>query len=81
MPEKGTIRTERRLAASPARVWAALTDPAFIARWWAPGDIRPVVGHRFDLDMGKWGRQAYEGMGDGWPRVLAQLEDALEGRR
>lgn len=45
---------------SPAAVWKALTDPSLHARWWAAGDIRPVVGHQFDLDMGKWGRQRCE---------------------
>jgi uncharacterized protein YndB with AHSA1/START domain len=44
----------------PAAVWRALTDPALMARWWAAGDVRPVVGHRFTLDMGPWGRQPCE---------------------
>jgi uncharacterized protein YndB with AHSA1/START domain len=26
----------------------------------AAGDIKPVVGHRFTLDMGSWGRQECE---------------------
>src|SRR5262249_18432087 len=30
------------------------------ARWWAAGDVRPIVGHRFDLDMGQWGKQPCE---------------------
>ncbi|GAB2725441.1 SRPBCC domain-containing protein [Kitasatospora kifunensis] len=41
-------------------VWKALTDPDLHARWWAAGDVRPVVGHRFTLDMGPWGQQACE---------------------
>lgn len=44
----------------PAAVWQALTVPELHARWWAAGDIRPVVGHRFDLDMGRFGKQACE---------------------
>ncbi len=28
--------------------------------WWAAGDVRPVVGHRFTLDMGEWGQQRCE---------------------
>lgn len=44
----------------PAAVWRALTDPAEHAKWWAAGDVRAVVGHRFDLDMGAWGKQACE---------------------
>jgi len=44
----------------PAVVWRALTDPTLHARWWAAGDVRPVVGHRFTLDMGRWGAQPCE---------------------
>jgi uncharacterized protein YndB with AHSA1/START domain len=44
----------------PSAVWKALTDPELHARWWAAGDVRPVVGHRFTLDMGKWGIQPCE---------------------
>jgi uncharacterized protein YndB with AHSA1/START domain len=117
---------------APEAVWKALTDPALHARWWAAGDVRPVVGHRFELDMGKWGKQpcevievdpgrllkyrfgigmidtkitwrlaaeaggtrlrmthegfdmdspmgkmAYEGMKEGWPKVVANLATAL----
>ena len=54
------IVVERVYAHPPAAVWRALTDPALHARWWAAGDVRPVVGHRFDLDMGRWGRQPCE---------------------
>jgi uncharacterized protein YndB with AHSA1/START domain len=54
------IQVEHRYRHSPAAVWAALTDPALIARWWAPGDVRAVVGHRFEFDMGKWGKQQCE---------------------
>jgi uncharacterized protein YndB with AHSA1/START domain len=32
----GTVRLERRLAASVDRVWAALTDPARLGDWLAP---------------------------------------------
>jgi uncharacterized protein YndB with AHSA1/START domain len=45
---------------SPAELWRALTTPELHARWWASGDVRPVVGHKFELDMGKWGKQACE---------------------
>jgi uncharacterized protein YndB with AHSA1/START domain len=113
-------------------VWAALTDPALLARWWVAGDIKPLVGHRFTLDMGNWGtqpceviaveperllsyrfaegsldttitwrlepegagtrlflehagfdldspmgRQAYRGMGEGWPHVLDRFDTVL----
>lgn len=50
-----SIHIDQFIARPPASVWRALTDPAFLAKWWAPGDIAPVVGHEFILDMGKWG--------------------------
>lgn len=54
------IQVDHWFPHAPAAVWKALTDPALHARWWAAGDVRPVVGHRFDLDMGKWGKQPCE---------------------
>ncbi len=54
------IEIDRFYAHPPAALWRALTDPELHARWWAPGDVRAVVGHRFTLDMGKWGQQACE---------------------
>ena len=56
----GTIRVEHEYRHPPSAVWRALTDPTLHARWWAAGDVRAVVGHRFTLDMGKWGQQPCE---------------------
>ncbi len=50
------IQVDQFLEHPPGRVWRALTDPAMLARWWAAGDIRPEVGHRFHLDMDSWGQ-------------------------
>ena len=127
-----TIRLDIALPHPPAAVWRALTDPELHAQWWAAGDVRAEVGHRFELDMGAFGRQpctvtdvdperllryrfaegsldttitwtlvpegdgtrlhlehagfdldsplgrqAFQGMGHGWPGVLARLEPAL----
>jgi len=60
MKEQGTIEVEHLYAHPPSAVWKALTDPALHARWWGAGDVRPIVGHRFELDMGKWGLQPCE---------------------
>ena len=60
MNAPAVIRVNHFYAHQPARVWQALTDPALHARWWAPGDVRAIVGHRFELDMGQWGKQACE---------------------
>ena len=56
----GIIRVEHVYRHPPSSVWRALTDPVLHARWFVPGDIRPIVGHRFTLDMGKWGQQPCE---------------------
>jgi uncharacterized protein YndB with AHSA1/START domain len=58
--ETGTIEVEHLYAHPPSAVWRVLTDPELHARWWAAGDVRPIVGHRFELDMGKWGLQPCE---------------------
>lgn len=60
MHQPAVIQLEHYYPHAPARVWEALTDPELHARWWAAGDIRPIVGHRFDLDMGAFGKQACE---------------------
>ena len=57
---ENAIRLERRLPHPATAVWAALTTPELLARWWAPGDIAPIVGHRFVMDMGAWGQQQCE---------------------
>lgn len=132
MTENNTLTFEKFLPHPPAAVWKALTDPDLHARWWAAGDIKPVTGHRFTLDMGNFGsqpcevievddqrllayrfaegsldttitwtlhpegqgtrlvlthadfdldspmgRQAYAGMGKGWPHILNRLESLL----
>src|SRR6478735_4514706 len=60
MTTPAIIQLEHSYAHPPAAVWRALTDPERLARWWAAGDVRPIVGHKFTLDMGKWGQQACE---------------------
>jgi len=57
MTEPGMIRCDQFIARPPEAVWQALTDPELHARWWAAGDVRAEVGHRFTLDMGPWGQQ------------------------
>lgn len=54
------ITLDQFLPHPPAAVWKALTDPELHARWWAAGDVRAEVGHRFKLDMGKFGYQPCE---------------------
>jgi uncharacterized protein YndB with AHSA1/START domain len=42
-----SIIVECDLAEPPAKVWRALTEPALLASWLMPNDIRPFVGARF----------------------------------
>jgi uncharacterized protein YndB with AHSA1/START domain len=53
-----TDRASRRVAALPARVWRAMTDPAELVRWLPPAgmsgrfdrfDLRPGGGYRLTL--------------------------------
>lgn len=60
MAEPGVIQLDQFIAHPPARVWAALTQPELLKAWWAAGDVEPVVGHRFWLDMGTFGEQECE---------------------
>jgi uncharacterized protein YndB with AHSA1/START domain len=50
-----TLTLDQFIAAPPEKVWRGLTEPELLARWWAPGDIAPVVGHEFHLEMPGWG--------------------------
>src|SRR5690349_11252152 len=71
MTEPGLIQITQFIDHPPARVWAALTDPALHAKWWAAGDVRPVAGHRFTLDMGQWGSQPCEVLAAETERLLS----------
>lgn len=60
MSKIGRIELDHFYTQPPAGVWRALTDPELHAKWWAAGDVRPIEGHRFTLDMGEWGQQQCE---------------------
>lgn len=50
-----SVTIEQFIAAPPAKVWAAITEPEQVRKWWAPGAISTKVGDTFQLDMNKWG--------------------------
>lgn len=54
-PNIATISVDQFVAAPPAKVWRALTEPELHGQWWAPGDIAAAVGHRFHLQMPGFG--------------------------
>ena len=49
------ISVDQFLPRPPERVWTALTTPDQLAAGWVAGDIAPVVGHEFVLEMPGWG--------------------------
>lgn len=60
MSDPGAIRLSHLIHHPPAAVWQALTNPEIHARWWAAGDVKAEPGHKFTLDMGKFGQQPCE---------------------
>jgi len=73
MRAEQVIELEHVYPHPPLAVWQALTTPDLHARWWAAGDVRPIVGHKFDLDMGRWGKQACEVLAVEPERLLRYL--------
>ena len=39
-----SVTLVRRIKAHPAKVWAAITEPQLMLRWWGP-DAGPGEGH------------------------------------
>jgi uncharacterized protein YndB with AHSA1/START domain len=49
------LRKEVHLPHPPEDVWTALTTPEAIAEWLMPNDFKPIVGHKFRLQVdGFW---------------------------
>jgi uncharacterized protein YndB with AHSA1/START domain len=52
--ETRTVVVERELPHPAEKVWRALTQPHLVEEWLMQGDVKPAVGHRFNL-RGDWG--------------------------
>lgn len=46
-----SVTIVRRIKASPARVWAAITQPALMMQWWGP-DAGPTLSVEADVSPG-----------------------------
>jgi hypothetical protein len=44
-----SVVIEREIPYPPEKIWRALTQPHLIEEWLMKNDLKPVVGHRFNL--------------------------------
>ena len=80
--ETRSVIVEREIAHPPEKIWRALTQPHLIEEWLMKNDLKPVVGHQFNLRMEQTGfrpdqQQAYQGAKGGWPQFFAKLEQVV----
>ncbi|WP_079125252.1 SRPBCC family protein [Streptomyces lushanensis] len=68
---RASLRMERRLAHPPERVWAALTDPAVLARWF-PSEVA--------VDLVPGGAMGFRFPGDPEPGMTGTVTDVDEPR-
>jgi uncharacterized protein YndB with AHSA1/START domain len=68
------------IKASPAQVFAAISDPLRVAKWWGPDGFRSTV-HQHDLHVGgKWRLTMHGSDGKDYPneyQVLRLVQDSL----
>ena len=63
--------TSRRLAPPPAAVFAALADPARLARWWGPAGFRSSFEHFDFRPGGRWRFVLHGPDGRDYPNEMA----------
>ena len=61
-PDQDTVVAEVFIAAPPARVFQAITDPNQMPQWWGQSGLYRVTKSTFDVRVG--GRWRSEGVGD-----------------
>ena len=74
--ETRSVIVEREIPYPPEKIWRALTQPHLIAEWLMEGDVKPVVGHRFDL-RADWGAVDCQVLEVEPHKVLSYKWDAL----
>ena len=77
---KPSLTIRRRFKAAPARVFAAWTEPAQIARWFGPGGVK-VIEAVFELHAG--GRFMVHGTSPSGEdhRVSGTVQEVVPGRK
>ncbi len=75
--DRNTLTLVRQLPGPIERVWAYLTDPKFLVKWFSDGIVADVVGGEVRFDMGATGRvTAFEP-----PHLLEYTWNELEKSR
>lgn len=46
-----SVVVEREIPHPPEKIWRALTQPHLIAEWLAKMDFKPIMGHRFNVQI------------------------------
>lgn len=75
--EHNTVRLVRDLPGPIERVWAFLTDPKFLSRWFSDGVVADRVGGEVRFEMGAEGRITVHQP----PRVLEYTWNELDHSR
>lgn len=57
--DTAAIIVDQFVAAPPQKVWRTLTEPALLAKWWAPGDISATPGHWWRLEAEGTGTRVF----------------------
>lgn len=81
MPSPSELSIARFIAAPPAAVWDAWSDPAKLAHWWIPA---PIACDVVKLDLrpgGGFETRMREGDGDWQPHVEACVLEAVPNKR
>lgn len=69
-----TFHHQRLIAAAPAQIFAAMADPARLARWWGPAGFRNTFQH-FDFAAGgRWQFVMHGPDGQDYPNESTFLE-------
>ena len=72
-PNQDVITGEIFIAAPPARVFQAITDPQQMPRWWGASDMYRITDWKADVRVG--GKWSSDGVGHGFEPRLEELVD------
>ena len=75
----GLILATVTIAAPPERIFAALTDPSELPRWWGADDLYRTTTHTSDLRKGGAWRSEGRGARPGRPSCWLSVSPTLGG--